>query len=142
MPSDERDKTDRQLLRDILGKLFHEPFSELAGQSVRQLLQDIVQEEWERLTQRLCERHGRALPNEEDALGALDAIKHSITADAQQREIELPDPAKISQLTRSELNKYILSRMQVKHWMALALAVSAVFGAGAGFAEFVRRIAN
>ncbi len=94
------------------------------------------------MAERSCERHGRALPNEEDALGALDAIKHSITADSPRREKELPDPSKLSVLTLSELNTYILSRMRIKHWVVLGVAVSAIFGAGAAFAEFVRRVVN
>lgn len=133
MESGKPDRIDRNLFRPALDELFDTRLDELGDASCRDLLNELLGDEWYRLAERSCQRNKRPVPNKDDALNAFQAIKLSITESSPQRDKSLPDPSEIASLTLPELLHYA-SRIKLKHWIMLLSTLFAIaataFGLG------------
>ena len=76
MPNEPPDDLDRELFEPVLVELYRKELSELANDSCRNRLAEMIEDLWKDLARRSCHRRKGLKPDKDDALLALDSIKH------------------------------------------------------------------
>ncbi len=118
MSEGSRDKTDHDLFRPALHRLFREHFDKLGGESCRDLLHEMLESRWDQLAAQL----GRPMPIIDDGLLAFDSLKYVLLGDIKLLDLTLP-----------ELWRYV-KRARLKHWLWLRTAALGIVGAVAAAA--------
>ena len=117
MPNEPRDDLDRELLEPVLDELYRKELSELGGDSCRNRFAEMIEDRWKKLTLHSCNRRKESKPANEDALLALDSLKHSFF----EKEPQLLN------FTLPELWR-LLKGLTLRSWLSIVPLVISVLG--------------